>query len=158
MRRRLTRQLCQAALASRRDERTLGLGCWVGNKSYVSRFSSTCYRNRLSFTASESLSMQINQLKPNTKAMMGVEWHHTKTMMGFEWHHTARTAGEKLICPLDSHRDKWTASQRSLREIIPQGNALGHVSYCWARPPFSQNSYQWRDTAPSTHISEVPTP
>jgi len=99
-RRRLTRQHCQAALASRRDEVSLGLGCWVGSKSHAPRFSSTSYRSGLSFTASESLSMQISQLKPNTKKVTG-----------FEWHHTARAAGEKSICPLGSLQDEWKANQ-----------------------------------------------
>ena len=99
-RRWLTRQLCQAALASRRDEITLGLGCWVGNKSHVPRCSRTCYTSGLSFTASVSLSMQISQLTPNPK-----------TAIGFEWHCAARTAGEKSVCPLDSRQDDWKASQ-----------------------------------------------
>lgn len=94
-RKRLMRQLCQAALASRIDEISLGRGCWAGNKSHVARLSS-----ELSFTASGSLSMQISQLKPNTKPTIGLEWHHT-----------AGEAGDKSICPLDSHQDEWKANQ-----------------------------------------------
>lgn len=112
----------EATLPSRRNEISLGLGCWVGNKSHVPRFGSTCYRSRLSFTASESLSMQISQLKPNTK-----------TIIGFEWHNAATTAGEKSICPLDSCQDEWKASQwgpkgdHSPRQCSATFHIGGHV-------------------------------